>query len=380
MAGVRCTGGSALFRDRIAPRDAFVVRRLREAGAVIVGKANLHELCYGGTTQNVWFGACGNAWDAGRVPGGSSGGSAVAVALGMAEAALGTDTGASVRLPAALNGVTGLRTTAGAVSNGGTLAVSPHLDTTGPMARSVATVARVFSVISAYDPDDPASAPRERPDVLAGLEAGVQGLRVLVPTNPFFSEVDPGIAEAVEAVALALEAAGARLVQAPLPDAELVLETAMRLAYVDAAAQHEKNLRERPELISEPMRRRLAPGLELQAVDYARALAWLRGWEHRTARLLDERADLVLTPTTPCTAPPITGEDLVAITSRLSRFLWLWPAARVPALTILCGLDPLGLPIGAQLAAARWHEPFLFRAAHVWQRGTDWHLREPQPA
>ena len=380
VAGVRCTGGSPLFRDRVAERDAFVVRRLREAGAVIIGKTNLHELCFGGTSQNVWFGLCGNAWDTGRVPGGSSGGSAVAVALGMAEAALGTDTGASVRLPASLNGITGLRTTQGAVSNGDTLAVSPELDTTGPMARSVETVAKVFSVISAFDPDDPTAAPDPRPDVLSGIEAGVEGLRVLVPTNSFFTDAEPGIPEAVEAVALELEAQGAKLIRAALPDAEQVLEMAMRLAQADAAARYEARLAEHPELFSEPVLKRLAPGLELRAVDYVRTREWLASWRQRTARLLGDEADLVLTPTTPCTAPLKSDEDLIAITARLSRFLWLWPAARMPALSLPCGQDSSGLPIGAQLAAARWREDLLFRAGHAWQRATDWHLRAPAPA
>jgi aspartyl-tRNA(Asn)/glutamyl-tRNA(Gln) amidotransferase subunit A len=298
----------------------------------------------------------------------------------MAEAALGTDTGASVRLPAALNGITGLRPTAGAVSNGDTLAVSPQLDTTGPMARSVDTVARVFAVVSAFDPDDPASAPRPRPDVLTGLEAGVKGLRILLPTNSLFSDADPGIPEAVESVARELEAQGARLVRLPLPDAGLVLEMAMRVAQVDAAARYEASLTGRPELFSEPVRHRLTPGLELRAVDYVRTCEWLASWRLRVARLLDEAADLVLTPTTPCTAPPKSDEDLVLITSRLSRFLWIWPAARMPALSLPCGLDALGLPIGAQLAAARWQELLLFRAGHAWQRATDWHLREPRPA
>lgn len=376
VAGQPCTVGSALFRNVVPIEDAPVIQRLRSSGAVIVGKTNLHELCFGGTTQNPWFGACRNAWDSARLPGGSSGGSAVAVALGMAEAALGTDTGASIRLPAALNGVTGLRPTHGAVSNRGTASVCPIYDTTGPMARRASDVAAVFEAISAHDPLDPCSDPAPRPPIVTQIGHGVAGLRVLVPDDVFLADADAEVQLAVEAVAGELESLGTRLVRGSIAGAADVQERMELVLFAHFAARYERQLAEASDHVSPEIKARMAPGLSASARDLARASDWLSSFRHRTLRLLAEDADMVLTPTTPFTAPP-ADEEFVSVTAALSRFCWPWSAAGVPAVTFPCGFDRAGLPIGAQLAAGRWRDGLVLRTAHAYQQSTDWHLRQP---
>jgi aspartyl-tRNA(Asn)/glutamyl-tRNA(Gln) amidotransferase subunit A len=378
VAGVPCTSGSAYFADYVPERDAALVTRLKAAGAVLLGKTNLHEFCYGGTTQNETYGSCRNPWDRRLVPGGSSGGSAVAVAAGMSPLAIGGDTGASIRGPAALNGIAGLRPTAGAVPNTGALPVSAPYDTHGPMARRVADLARVFAAIAGYDPDDPLSEDRPPPDVLSPLKGGVAGVRVLVPTNFFFDDLAEGYAEAVLEAARVLERLGARLLEGTIPGLGHAQEALNHVLYADAACLHREKLEESPERIGRLVRERLRPGFELSGAAYAGHRRWLEGWEHAMRAFFAERADLVLSPTTPCPPIPVDRtDDVIGDTARLSRLGWAWAAARLPALTVPCGFDPAGLPIGVQLAAARWGEPLLLRAGHAYQGATEWHLAEP---
>jgi aspartyl-tRNA(Asn)/glutamyl-tRNA(Gln) amidotransferase subunit A len=378
VAGVRCTAGSAFFADHVPNRDAPVAARLRRAGAVLIGKTNLHEFAYGGTSQNEHHGRCRNAWDDGRLPGGSSGGSGVAVAAGMCEVALGTDTGGSIRMPASLNGICGLRPTAGAVPNRGSFPVSPPYDTIGPMARRVIDVARVHAAIAGPDAADPTSAPDPPPDVLGRLTDGIVGLRVLVPTRFFGGESDPDVMAAVRQAAEVLARLGALVEDSDLPGAQAAQAHLMPIIYADAADFHRERLEREPGRFGRDVRARLQPGLELRAIDYARSLRWIEGWRAQVRELFRERCDLVLTPTMPCTAPAIEPDaDVIAVSTRLSRFTWLWPAAGVPALSVPCGFDAHGLPIGMQLAGARWSEPLLLRAGHAYQAATDWHRRTP---
>jgi aspartyl-tRNA(Asn)/glutamyl-tRNA(Gln) amidotransferase subunit A len=378
VAGVRCTAGSTFFADHVPNRDAPVTVRLRRAGAVLIGKTNLHEFAYGGTSQNEHYGRCRNAWDDTRLPGGSSGGSGVAVAAGMCDVALGTDTGGSIRMPAALNGICGLRPSAGAVPNRGSFPVSPPYDTIGPMARRVIDVARAHAVIAGPDASDPTSAPEAPPDVLGRLADGIEGLRILMPTGFFGSEADADVAAAARQAAEILARLGAQVEEGDLPGADAAQAHLMPIIYADAAAYHRERLEREPGRFGRDVRARLQPGLDLRAVDYAASLRWLEGWRRQVAQLFQERCDLVLTPTMPCTAPPIEPDhDVIAVSTRLSRFTWLWPAAGVPALSVPCGFDAHGLPIGMQLAGPRWSEPLLLRAGHAYQAATAWHLRRP---
>jgi aspartyl-tRNA(Asn)/glutamyl-tRNA(Gln) amidotransferase subunit A len=378
VAGVRCTAGSAFFTDHVPNQDAPVAARLRRAGAVLIGKTNLHEFAYGGTSQNEHYGRCRHAWDDARLPRGSSGGSGVAVAAGMCDVALGSDTGGSIRMPASLNGICGLRPTAGAVPNRGSFPVSPPYDTIGPMARRVFDVARVYAAIAGPDASDPTSAPDAPPDVLGRLADGIEGLRILMPSRFFAADAELEVAAAVRQAAEVLAGLGAQVDDGDLPGAEAAQSHLMPIIYADAAAYHRERLEREPGRFGRDVRARLQPGLELRAIDYARSLRWLEGWRQQVAQLFRQRCDLVLTPTMPCTAPPIEpGDDVIAVSTQLSRFTWVWPAAGAPALSVPCGFDAHDLPIGMQLAGPRWSEPLLLRVGHAYQSVTDWHLRRP---
>jgi len=378
VAEVRCTSGSAFFADYVPNTDAYVVQRLKEAGAVIVGKTNLHEFAYGGTTQNLHYGFCRNPWDTDRLPGGSSGGSAVAVASDMCVCALGGDTGASIRLPSALNGISGLRPTTGAVSNRGITPISPPHDTTGPMARNVVDLARLYTATAGFDSMDAYSSRKSPPDVLLALRSGIKGIRIAVPKNFFFDDVDAEIETAVRHAADELEKLGAILFEVDLPGAELTQQYLMPVLYADAANFHRERLENEPDKFGEDVFKRLEPGRSMLAMDYADHLRWLKEWRFSMQHFFSEQADAILTPTVCIPAPLADPEgDMVEETALLSKFNWAWPAARIPSLSIPCGFTQNGLPIGLQLAAARWGEPLLLRIGYAYQTATDWHLRKP---
>jgi aspartyl-tRNA(Asn)/glutamyl-tRNA(Gln) amidotransferase subunit A len=379
VEATRGTWGSAFCAQRIAAADAPAVARLRAAGAIIVGTTNLHELAYGGTTQNPHFGSCRNPWDLERVPGGSSGGSAVAVAAGLCEVALGTDTGASIRLPAALTGTTGLRPTHGAVSGRGCMPVSPPHDVIGPLARSVADVERTFRVIEGFDAEDPYSRIRpaggSRSDAAGGR---LDGLRIALPGGYFRDGVEPAAVEALAAAARVLEGCGARLIEGDLPLAAEAQDHLNPIVYADAADFHRERLREAPERFGRAVYDRLQPGLELRAIDYARGLRWLERFRHSLARFFEDAADAILLPATQGPAPPIAAsDDAIAATAALSRFFWLAPAGGLPALALPCGQSAEGMPLGLQLLAPPWREDLLFRLGRSYQERTEWHLRRP---
>lgn len=378
VAGVRGTAGSRFFADRVSPADATVVARLRAAGATIVGTANLHEFCFGGTTQNAHWGACRNPWDTTRIPGGSSGGSAVAVASGMAEAALGTDTGGSIRGPCSITGVTGLRPSVGAVPCTGIFPVSPPLDTCGPMARSAADVALVFAAIAGHDPADPFSEAREPPEAMRRLSAGVAGLRVGIPRNHYFDGAPAAIAQAALDAARVLERLGARLEDIVVRGAEDAPANVQRIIFADASSLHRGRLASDPGLFDPLVRERLQPGLALPATELADALRWRERFIHSTRRMLATDVDLVLSPMVATEVPRADdARGIVAVSAAIMRNAWGWAAAGVPALALPCGFSPDGMPIGLQLAAGHWRDDVVLRAGHAYQRCTDWHMRLP---
>jgi len=375
-AGVRTTGGSQFFADFVPRADAEVVRRLKSAGAIIIGKNNLHEFAYGGTTQNPFYGSCRNPWDLERIPGGSSGGSGAAVAADYSDVSLGTDTAGSGRIPAALNGVAGLRPTCGRISNRNVIPCSLPFDTISPLARRVADIARVFAVIAGHDPDDPLSAERPLENFLPGLTAGVKGVRLGLPKTYFFDQTEPEIADAVMAAARLLERLGARLVDIALPGAEVAKDYFEKIFHSDAAALHRERLQTAPEMFGADTRDRLnSLGGSFTAVDYALALRWMENWKHRL-RAQFEDVDAILTPMTPIPAPLVgDSRQTTATTRRLTLFSYVWAIAQIPVLVVPCGFTREGLPFGLSLAARWWREPLLFRIGTAYQAETDWHLR-----
>lgn len=367
LHGVPCTAGSRHFRDRIPSTDATVSALLRTAGAVIVGKTNLAEFAMGPTGLNAAFGPCRNRWDPARVPGGSSAGSAVAVAAGFSDIALGTDTGGSVRIPASVNGVTGLRPTIGRVSTRGVLPVSVSYDTVGPIAPDVRTVARALATLDVYDDLDPAAVRGERTDVLAGLNRDPGGLRVGVPTDEFFADVDPGVHQVVlRAIDTLSELATISRVQ--IPDADQAQAQMIKVMYPEAAAVHRERLARTPGVIDPEVLRRLRIGLTISADDRAAAL----GWRARFQRRLDgvfENVDVIAAPTVPVDVPLIEGVDRAAAVRDLARLTYIWSQYGGPSISVPCGLHPTsGMPVGLQLSAVPWREDLLIQVAAAYER------------
>jgi aspartyl-tRNA(Asn)/glutamyl-tRNA(Gln) amidotransferase subunit A len=375
-AGVRTTGGSRIFADRVPDEDAHVVARLRAAGAVSVGKTNLHEWAFGVTTRNPHFGAARNPWDTARIPGGSSGGSAVALAAGLCYGALGSDTGGSIRIPAALCGVVGLKPTYGRVSLRGVIPLSWTLDHAGPMARTVRDVAVLYAAMAGYDALDPGSADVPVEDPLATIEAGVRGMRIGVPRGHFFERSDAEVASLVRDAVRVLEREGALVEECAFPASEPLLETQRTILSTDAAAFHADRMRDRPTEIGADVLARLRGGAATTGAQYAAARR-RREEIRREVGALFERHDALATPTTAIAAPLADGSDAVAEAARLTATTSPFNLTGLPAVSVPCGFTPAGLPVGLQIASGPWREATVLRAARAYERATAWGARRP---
>ncbi|HEY6957900.1 MAG TPA: amidase [Candidatus Limnocylindria bacterium] len=375
-AGVRTTAGSRIFAERVPTEDSAVAARLSAAGAVCVGKTNLHEWAFGVTNQNAHFGAAKNPWDRTRVPGGSSGGSAIAVATGMCFVSPGSDTGGSIRIPAALCGVAGIKPTYGRVSLHGAIPLSWTLDHAGPLARTVRDLALALGVLAGYDARDPVSADVPVDDYVRDIDASVRGVRILVPTVHFFDECDPEVERAVRDAALVLRGLGARVTEAPLPHAALLRDAQRAIISVDAATYHAEDLARRPQDYGDAVRARLAVAETITKTQYAQARRD-RDIVHRAWCDALAEHDVILSPTTPIAAPPREGQDATAQAARLTPNTSPFNLTGLPAVSIPCGFTRAGLPIGLQLAAAPWREALLLRVANAYERATEWHTRHP---
>ncbi len=380
--GVRTTGGSAVLADFVPDEDATTVARLRQAGAVIVGKLNLHEFAYGVTNNNATFGPTHNPWRHGYIPGGSSGGSVAAVAAAECMAALGSDTGGSIRIPASLCGVVGLMPTYGRVSRYGCLALSWSLDHVGPLARSVTDAALLLGVIAGEDPLDVSTQPIPVPDYAAGIEEGVDGLRVGVPTNWFFERVDDDVAAAVRQAIEVLAGLGAEVVEVSLPHVELSLLAEFAIVLPEATSYHEHLLRERADRYAPDIRVLLEAGEAISGPKYLKAQR-LRTLIKQSFRAAMMRVDVIATPTTP--SPSVTiGQETIAIGEEpepvldcLVRYTCPIDLSGQPAISVPCGFTGEGLPIGLQLIGRPFDEATLCRAARAYEAATDWHARRP---
>ncbi|MEZ5854187.1 MAG: amidase [Hyphomicrobiaceae bacterium] len=376
-AGTKTTMGSLFFKDNVPNRDAPVISRLRRAGAVLTQKVTMHEFAFGVRSMSSLIGQCRNPWDPTRIPGGSSGGSGVAVATGMADAALGTDTGGSVRIPAAINGVTGLRPTSGRVPNSGCFPVSAAHDTIGPMARSALDCARLFAVMAGYDPEDPTSRDQPLENFLPSLDQGIRGVRIGVVRNYYFDGVPADRGAALEEAIRKLESLGAVITDINLPDAERIQDACAVMIYCDACDVHRERL-QNPQQWSPQTIERLRLGLDWSGVDYAAAVRAKEGWMRTMAKAFDQ-VDIILTPTLPIDPPPHAEDrSLWAATKAVAQNTYNGAFAHIPGLAVPCGFSSAGFPVSMQLEAAWWKEPLLLRAAHAYQQVTDWHLRRPQ--
>lgn len=382
--GVRTTVGSKILSDWVPEEDATVVQRLRQAGAVVIGKTNLHEFAFGVTTENPHHGDTHNPWNLQHVPGGSSGGSAAAVASGMGYASLGTDTGGSVRIPASLCGITGLKPTYGRVSRHGVVPLSWSLDHVGPLTRTAEDAAHVLQVIAGHDPKDATSSRRPVPDYVAGLNDPIDTLTIGVPAEPFWEPIDPEVAQAVRDAIDALRERGVRVREVTFPRAEDLGGIQTPIIFAEAAAYHLRWMRERPDDYSPALLAGLRQGATIPAVDYVnaqRARTVLRA----EVRTLFRQVDLLALPTTPIVAPRMgqaqetvkVGTGEIQVTRALTRNMSPFNTLGLPALSVPCGFNSQGLPIGFQLVGRPFEEETVLRAGNAYQQTTDWHTKRP---
>ena len=382
LAGRRTTAGSAFRDDHVADEDAAVIGKLRAAGAVFTGKTNLHEWALGVTTINPHFGACRNPWDTAHIAGGSSGGSAAAVAAGLCLGAIGTDTGGSIRIPAALCGIVGLKPTFGRVSLRGVVPLSWSLDHVGPMARTVRDAALLLGVMAGHDPLDPVSVDQPAPDYVSELDRSpdVRGLRIGVAEPFFFDESQAPVVAAAQAAVLVLRDLGATTFAIDLHEAADMGRATGVILFSDASAYHRERLGAHPEKFGADVRERLRLGLEM-VVDYPQARQTQRAWRRRLREVF-QSVDAILTPATPVVAASV-DDSSQASTARpmLTLFSRPFNLSGTPALTLPCGFahTPEGrrLPIGLQLVGRWWDEATLLRIANAYERATDWHRHRP---
>jgi aspartyl-tRNA(Asn)/glutamyl-tRNA(Gln) amidotransferase subunit A len=383
-AGVATTAGSKILAGRVPQTDATVVRRLREAGAIVLGKLHMVEFAYGPEGLNAHHGAPRNPWDAAveRMPGGSSSGSGVAVAAGLAPASLGSDTGGSIRIPASLCGITGLKPTYGRVSRAGVLPLAWSMDHVGPMTRTVGDAALLLRVMAGYDPADASSSVLPVPDYLGALSGDVNGLRVGLLRRFFLESATPEVRTAVEQAARALQTAGAIVDEVSLPAVAHVAASSYAVVASEALAYHTGWLKARADDYDPEVRTRLQLGAFVSGAHY------VRGQQVR-ALVRDEidaalaRRDVLLAPATPMTAPrlderqTILGDGPSDVRAALIRLTRPFNCSGHPACAVPCGLSSQGLPIGMQLVGRPFDEATVLRAADAYQRLTDWHTRRP---
>lgn len=381
VAGTPTTASSRVRAGHVAERDSRVAERLAAAGAVLVGKTHTHEFAYGLTTPQT-----NNAWDQSRIAGGSSGGSAVAVAAGEATFAIGTDTGGSIRVPAALNGVVGLKPTYGLVPRTGVTSLSWSLDHVGPLARTVEDVALVLPAIAGHDPGDPASAPGPAPDRILDRFAGddLRGVRVGVPRNHYFERVTPEVEESVRGAIERLAELGAEVVDVEIPMARYIQAVQWGLMVPEATAYHERSLRAAPGRYAADVRVLLEAGALTSAGDYLRAQRARTMMRDAWARMFDG-IDVLAAPAVPMTAVE-KGREAVEWADGTTEtvpdgYVRLCAPANitgVPALTLPVGHDRAGLPIGMQLMARPFHDAMVLRVGRVYEESVTG-VRRPAP-
>ncbi|MCW5772634.1 MAG: amidase [Rhodospirillaceae bacterium] len=384
-AGRKLTAGSIIL-DSVPTKTATVLARLDAAGAIDLGPLHLSEFAAGATGHNRHFGPCRNPWRTERIPGGSSGGSAAAVAAGMILGSLGTDTGGSLRLPAHFCGVAALRPTYGRVGRGGVFPRAWSMDAVGPMARHVEDLAALLQVIAGPEPGDSTAEDRPVPDYGAALGMPFGGIRIGVPENFFFDRLDPGIGNLIDAARREFERIGARVVPVRVPDPAGVFANALVLATVEAAAIHRHWLAQRPGDYDHGVREAMIDGLSIAAIDYAASLDARRPARDEWLATAFAAADLLLTPVYEHATPTMAEADparpgaAAAMLATFGRCTRPFSYLGFPALALPCGFQPDGMPAALQLVGMPWQEAQLLAAGHCYQQATAWHRTRPAPA
>ena len=384
LKGLTTTAGSKILADWLPDADATVAARLRSAGAILIGKTNMHEFAWGGTSDNPHYGAVRNPWNLDRFPAGSSGGSGAAVAARMCWGALGTDTGGSIRLPAAINGIVGIRPTYGRVSNNGIIPLAWSMDTAGPMARTVEDCALMFSCIAGHDPRDPTTAKVGVADCQAGLGRGVRGLRIGIVPDYFFHHLQRPVHDAVRSALDTYEQLGAHIVDVSIRNIHGNISAQLTIESCEPSTYHQRWLRERPDDYGDDVRTLLEVGEMLLATHYLQAQRYRSLLRQEFMEAFKE-VDVFLCPTLPFTATPIGAMKVVIedgadedMLSAIMQFTGVPSLTGLPSLAVPCGFDEEGLPIGMQLIGKPFDEATLFQAGAAFQDATDFHTRSPR--
>ena len=386
-AGVRTTAGSAVFRERIPQQDAEVVRRLKAAGAVLLGKLNMHEFAFGGSSAFSAFGPVRNPWNPAYSPGGSSGGSAAAVAAQMCYAALGSDTGGSIREPAACCGIVGLKPSFGRVSTRGAIPLSWSLDHLGPMTRTVSDAALVLQAIAGYDPQDPVSIDEPVADYTAQIDAPTSQLRLGLPRDFFYEELHPDIEAAMQAALGVL--AGLTRTQRDVPplaaDAGYasIMEPYVAILSAEAYEFHSDYVAKSPELYQAATLKRIRSGADVTLSAYMHSRRRLDQIRNAGAGFFAD-VDLLITPTMP--VPPYALAELAEpgtarpLELRMLHHTRPFNFLGLPTVSVPCGFTAAGLPVGLQISGPPGSEACVLRLARAYERATTWHRRGPLSA
>jgi aspartyl-tRNA(Asn)/glutamyl-tRNA(Gln) amidotransferase subunit A len=372
--GIRTTGGSALFADYVPDGESTVVTKWAEAGTVMMGKLITHEFAFGLQFPGHKFPAARNPWNVDHIPGGSSSGTGAALAAGFVHGATGSDTGGSIRGPAAFCGLAGIKPTYGRASRAGVMTLSWTLDHTGPLARSVEDCAYLLQAMAGHDPLDPASSTRPVDDYVGALEGNVKGLRIGVPRNYFFMDVDPEIKQAFEDALGVLRKLGAEVRDLTIPAFDLARSFFLILV-AEAYAYHEHDLKTKPELYGDVLRERMLSGALVTASEYVQA----QRVRMQTCAEVDDAmktVDVLATPTTLTPAPSFKASYDVTLGFPRSN-MGPFNLTGQPTLAVPMGFSKSGLPLGFQLSGRAFEETTVFRLGHAYQKATDWHTRRP---
>ncbi len=384
-AGKIVTCGSKIRRDFVATSTSTALQRLKDAGTIRLGSLQMVEFAYGPTGHNTHYGAVHNPWGLDHITGGSSSGSGSAVAARLTFAALGSDTGGSIRMPAHFCGVTGLKTTYGRISRAGAMPLSQSLDTVGPLARTAEDCALLLGLMAGADANDPTAAAEPVPDYVAATRESITGLTIGVPSAFYVDDLDPEVERILDETISVLKREGANIVQVELPDQRQLTAAAQLVVAVEASAFHKRWLIERPQDYGPQVLMRLQNGFAIPGVSYLEAMRW-RGPALAAYRAAVAGTDAVIVPGAPVPAPTLAesdvgnGPDAEAVIQRLTRFTRPINYLGLPSLAIPSGFTKTGLPVGMQLIGRSFDEAMLLRIGAAFQRATDFHALVPKPA
>ncbi len=377
------TCGSKIRKDFVAPTTSTALQRLKDAGTVRLGSLQMVEFAYGPTGHNPHYGAVRNPWNTDHITGGSSSGSGSAVAARLTFAALGSDTGGSIRMPAHFCGVTGLKTTVGRVSRAGAMPLSWSLDTVGPLAQTVEDCALLTGLMAGADPDDPTASDLPVPDYMAAAKLPIEGLKIGVPAAFYVDDLDAEVARALDETLAVLKKEGAEIVKVELPDQRQLTAACQLVLATEAAALHKRWMIERPPDYGAQVLMRLQNGLAIPAVSYLEAMRW-RGPALSAYLAAVERTDAVIAPVAPMPAATIAESDVgnspdaEAVIQRITRFTRPINYLGLPSLSIPAGFTKSGLPVGMQIIGRSFDEAMLIRIGAAFQRATDFHRKVPK--